>query len=182
MSGPGKKPGGDEPASFEDVADEGGEVERMEHRRRSAPSTPGPAHPRESPPIQESVSREPGTGLHVPDRDEPLKARQSWVTPARFKRLCRGDVPFQTTIDLHGSRLAAAKRKVQEGLLRAAAAEQECVLIVTGKGHHSETGVSRLREALPGWLGDPGLSRTVAAFAPAKERDGGSGAVYVLLG
>ena len=182
MSDPGKKPRGDEPASFEDLADEGGDVERMEHRQRSAPSTPGPARPGESPPSQESVSQGPGTGLHVPDRDEPLKARQSWVTPARFKRLCRGDVAFQSSIDLHGSRLAAAKRRVHEGLRGAAASGQECVRIVTGKGHHSEDGVARLREALPGWLGDPELGRTVAAFAPAQEKDGGRGAVYVLLG
>ena len=77
---------------------------------------------------------------------------------------------FQSSIDLHGSRLAAAKRRVHEGLRGAAAAGQECVRIVTGKGHHSEDGVARLR--VPYATGPPLHEEAVASEGPYRVRIG----------
>jgi len=55
-----------------------------------------------------------------------------------------------------------------------------CVLVVTGKGSHREGG-GVLRRDVPHWLHQSGLRSLVLAFHPAQIRDGGDGALYVLL-
>ncbi|HZY03963.1 MAG TPA: Smr/MutS family protein, partial [Anaeromyxobacteraceae bacterium] len=56
-----------------------------------------------------------------------------------------------------------------------------CVLLVHGRGLHSEKQVPVLKEALRGWLATARFGRHVLAFATARPQDGGAGAVYVLL-
>ncbi len=53
-----------------------------------------------------------------------------------------------------------------------------CVRIVHGKGVSSPGGQPVLKQHLDGWLRQ---SRQVIAFSSARPRDGGTGAVYVLL-
>ena len=50
-----------------------------------------------------------------------------------------------------------------------------CVLVITGKG----AGV--LRRHVPNWLKQPPLAPHVLALAEARPKDGGGGALYVLL-
>jgi DNA-nicking Smr family endonuclease len=53
--------------------------------------------------------------------------------------------------------------------------------VVHGKGEHSPQGVGVLRGEMAAWLSQGASSQHVAAFASAAERDGGEGAIYVLL-
>nr|WP_281354695.1 Smr/MutS family protein [Roseospira navarrensis] len=55
-----------------------------------------------------------------------------------------------------------------------------CVLVVTGKGSGREGG-GVLRRDVPHWLGLPDVRRIVLSVTQAQIRDGGEGALYVLL-
>ena len=57
---------------------------------------------------------------------------------------------------------------------------------MTGKGACAEVekgwrGAGVLREAVPGWLNDPVNRTRILSFCHAQPRDGGDGALYVLL-
>ena len=61
-----------------------------------------------------------------------------------------------------------------------------CVLIITGKGvrkdddpWYESKGV--IKEALPSWLNHPDIRPFILSISYAKQEDGGSGAMYVLL-
>jgi DNA-nicking Smr family endonuclease len=53
------------------------------------------------------------------------------------------------------------------------------VLVVTGKGSVATGGV--LRREVPRWLELPELRGAILGVTPAHAKDGGSGALYVLL-
>ena len=62
-------------------------------------------------------------------------------------------------------------RSVEEG--------RRCVLVVTGIGRGETRGV--LREAVPRWLNEPAMRAHVLGFDHAQLKDGGLGALYLLL-
>jgi DNA-nicking Smr family endonuclease len=83
-------------------------------------------------------------------------------------------------VDLHGLHVPAARRAVHEAVLRVVAQSKRCVLIVHGRGRHSET-EPVLKEAFIEWLAEPPIGPKVLAFTSARGRDGGVGATYVLV-
>ena len=91
------------------------------------------------------------------------------------KRLLRGEVLVDRRIDLHGLTAANAEIQLKQFMEKAASGGCRCVLVITGKG----AGV--LRKHVPNWLKRPPLSPHVLALAEARPKDGGSGALYVLL-
>ncbi len=84
-------------------------------------------------------------------------------------------------LDLHGMRsgeaVAALERFVREQRDRGA----RSVLVVHGKGLHSEHGVGVLRSAVVAALGDGAAAPYVQAFATAHASLGGRGALAVRL-
>jgi DNA-nicking Smr family endonuclease len=58
---------------------------------------------------------------------------------------------------------------------------EHCVIVIHGKGVHSPQGAGVLRGEIGAWLSQGKASEHVAAFATATAKDGGEGAVYVLL-
>ena len=71
--------------------------------------------------------------------------------------------------------------QLSRSLESAAARNLACVLIIHGHGRGSGGATAVLKEALPGWLTSGPCGKAVRAFAPARRRDGGEGATYVLL-
>jgi DNA-nicking Smr family endonuclease len=98
-----------------------------------------------------------------------------------MRALRRGDFSIQGRLDLHGMTQVEAKAAVDRFLTDSRRARKRCVLIVHGRGLHSQDDVPVLKEALKGWLSQKRLGQMVLAFASAKPQDGGTGAVYVLL-
>ena len=96
-------------------------------------------------------------------------------------RLRRGEYSVQAHLDLHGFGLDQARRAIDDFLKRARGLGYTCVRIVHGRGTHSQTEPAILKRAVTKWLSSRRMSRTVMAFASARWKDGGSGAVYVLL-
>jgi len=103
---------------------------------------------------------------------------------ATAERLRRGELPVEARLDLHGLTQAKAHESLQRFLASCQAQQRRCVLVITGKGFRAEAGGPRtgiLREAVPRWLNEPPNRARLLAFAPAKDRHGGGGALYVLL-
>jgi len=111
------------------------------------------------------------------ERSEGLAAG---IDRRHLVRLRRGEVPVELRVDLHGLAAAEARRRLATELARAQAAGLRCVLVVHGRGLHSE-GPAVLREGVAEWLSAGPLAARVMAFASARPADGGSGATYVLL-
>jgi DNA-nicking Smr family endonuclease len=95
-------------------------------------------------------------------------------------RLRRGETPVEAEVDLHGLDRRGGEAALRRALANARAEGVRCVLVVHGRGTHSQTGAV-LRDAVVAWLTAPPLASAVMAFASALPRDGGAGATYVLL-
>lgn len=115
----------------------------------------------------------------------PLEiGRATGVDKRQAERLKRGRTVIDARIDLHGMTQAEAHRRLIAFVDRGAASGWRCVLVITGKGLTGEMagrGSGVLREAVPRWLNEPPLRPRVLAFTHAQPRDGGHGALYVLL-
>ena len=164
--------------SFSDMAGEMDGMEKISRDERRGPYRPEPTIPPNSTQQVRSPDLEP---MQFPRPEERLLARRPHLSPARFNRLCAGRIPSSQTLDLHGHSLDSGRRLLMKTLKDASAAQIECLLIIHGKGNRSATGESVLKESMSDWLSAPGLRDIVLGFAPAQPRDGGSGAVYVLL-
>lgn len=83
-------------------------------------------------------------------------------------------------LDLHGMSQAEAHDALTGFVLASHRMGRRAVLVITGKGLYGErSGV--LKSAVPRWLNEAPLRDRILAFQPAQPKDGGSGALYVLL-
>ena len=98
-------------------------------------------------------------------------------TGQRFKR---GQLPVEARLDLHGMTQTEASGALSAFLSGQQAAGRRCVIVVTGKGVGKEGG-GVLRNAVPRWLNEAPNRGKVLAFEYARQKDGGVGALYVLL-
>lgn len=99
---------------------------------------------------------------------------------AHLTKLKGGHFPTEDRLDLHGLIAQEARIRVRDFIKKAWMGKKRCVLIVHGRGHHSE-GDAVLRHELPSWLGQIGVGERVMAFCSASPKDGGVGASYILL-
>lgn len=126
-----------------------------------------------------SLKRLPETST---DRLPELKTGASpGVDKRTAARLKRGQLAIDGRIDLHGMTQAKAHRALEGFLTASQGAGKRCVLVITGKGLRptGETGV--LRNLVPRWMNAPAIRGRVLSFCTAQPRDGGTGALYVLL-
>ena len=112
--------------------------------------------------------------------DEPASPARAGLDPHLVKKLRRGQIPVEGRVDLHGMRTVEAFRALVRAVDRARQSGRRCLLVVHGKGNHSEAG-GVLGTALRGWLEGPPLDRAVLCAATARPADGGDGATYLLL-
>jgi len=109
---------------------------------------------------------------------EYLSFRRSGVRDRQLRRLRRGLYPIEGELDLHGLTLAHAERAFAAFIDASRGGGRRCIRIVHGKGMRSGARGAVLKSAVNGWL----RSRSeVLAFTSARQLDGGTGAVYVLL-
>ena len=97
------------------------------------------------------------------------------------RRLKRGQLTAQARLDLHGKTQDEAHGTLQSFIQESRMARRRCVLIITGKGSVASGRGGVLRQMVPRWLNEPALRRHIVAIANAPERNGGTGALYVLL-
>lgn len=93
-------------------------------------------------------------------------------------QLKRGQIVWEAGLDLHGYSLDEARLELESFLREAATSHMRCVLVVHGKAWGSSTDYPVIKSHVNAWLRE---WPSVLAFCSAKESDGGTGAVYVLL-
>lgn len=120
----------------------------------------------------------------APVRVKAGRAAATTTPPARDldrrteQKLTRGQMEIDATIDLHGHRQDAARDAFFRFLSEAHRRGYRCVLAITGKG---KDGRGVLRARLSEWVGEAPLRDFVLRAVPARQRDGGQGAFYILL-
>ncbi|NEX22058.1 DNA mismatch repair protein MutS [Thiorhodococcus mannitoliphagus] len=92
--------------------------------------------------------------------------------------LQRGAIEVGLEVDLHGLYAEHARAVLAEFLAECAHRRVRCARIIHGKGHRSSGRQPVLKQKINYWLR---LYDQVLAFCSANRRDGGTGAVYVLL-
>jgi DNA-nicking Smr family endonuclease len=112
--------------------------------------------------------------------DAPGSGRAADVSREILAELRRGRREPDREVDLHRLLARDAKALLLRELAEAIGNGERCVLVIHGRGLHSEGGAV-LREAVPGWLTSAPIAERVMAFAPAPPRLGGPGATLVLL-
>jgi DNA-nicking Smr family endonuclease len=174
-----KIPGTDDATAFEALV---GPVQPVKARRRVPLRKPPPSpHPRftradERAALKESLSGYPGeVGLET---GEELVFRRPHVPIKVLKDLKRGKYAIQDELDLHGLTANEARIMLRGFMTDVLLEGHRCVRIVHGKGLRSGPAGPVLKVKLNKWL--PQWDQ-VLAFTTAPARDGGTGAVYVLL-
>lgn len=99
------------------------------------------------------------------------------------RRLARGLVAPDETLDLHGRDLATAYRLLDRRLDQAIARGARLLLLITGKPPGAERPVKRgaIRAAVGDWLQASRHAGDIAAVRAAHRRHGGAGALYIVL-
>lgn len=105
-----------------------------------------------------------------------LAFKRPGVQDRQFEKLKTGQLPWQHAVDLHGCTLEQAREAILQLLAEAQREHLNVVRIVHGKGHVN--GQALLKTAVNGWLRQ---LPPVLAFTSADARNGGTGAVLVLL-
>ena len=113
--------------------------------------------------------------------DARLEGAVTGLDAEVVRRLRRGDYAVERRLDLHGLNREEARGAVERFLRESRLGGTRCVLLVHGRGRHSEDQLPVIKEALQGWLTSGRFGRQVLAFASARPADGGAGALYVLL-
>lgn len=96
-----------------------------------------------------------------------------------FRQLKKGLIPVEHEVDLHHLTLDEAKYTTLKHLIYAQQCQMVCIRIIHGKGNRSKEGYSPLKWATNHWLRQAPMVRAFCSCLPS---DGGTGAVYVLLG
>ena len=101
------------------------------------------------------------------------------------RRLARGLVSPESSIDLHGYSLSSAYDRLDHGLEAAIARGDRVLLLVTGKAPGPEStrphARGAIRAAVGDWLAASRHSGRIAAVRNAHPRHGGAGALYIVL-
>jgi DNA-nicking Smr family endonuclease len=95
-----------------------------------------------------------------------------------LRKLRRGQYRVQAELDLHGLNVAEAKQALRAFLVESLHRQLRCVRVIHGKGLRSGHRGPVLKSAVSGVLRRTGA---VVAYVSARQVDGGTGALYVLL-
>ena len=109
---------------------------------------------------------------------DELVYHRAGVQLSVLRKLRRGQYRVQAEIDLHGLTVAQAKEVLRDFLAEALHRQFRCVRIIHGKGLRSGHKGPVLKGAVSSVLRRVGA---VVAYVSARQVDGGTGAVYVLL-
>ena len=97
------------------------------------------------------------------------------------KRLARGVVQPDRSLDLHGHNLATAYDLLDRRLREAVADGVRVLLLITGKPPSDKSGRGAIRAAVGDWLAASPYAGDIAAVRNAHPRHGGAGALYIIL-
>ncbi|MDE8653984.1 Smr/MutS family protein [Novosphingobium album (ex Liu et al. 2023)] len=150
-------------------------------RAAAGAASPEPRKARQPPPPPPLLR--PASPPPLPRAGEDAKAGldASWD-----RKLARGIVQPDFSLDLHGASLEAAWSRLVHGLTQAKAMGARVVLIVTGKPRPADAADranrrGAIRAKIIDWLAASEHAGDIAAIRGAHRRHGGEGALYVIL-
>ena len=114
----------------------------------------------------------------IPPCDDYLEFMRPGVQKSYLKQIRNGKIVIEDSIDLHGYRRDDARQTLLSFLDHAQLHEYRLVKVVHGKGYNSNDNKPVLKAMVNKWLQN---IPEVLAFVSTMPRDGGIGAVYVLL-
>ena len=109
---------------------------------------------------------------------EHLRFARPSVGRRTMRKLARGNFSVQGEIDLHGMTTVEAREALDDFINASCARRHSCVRVIHGKGLGSGDRGPVLKRKVNRWLQQ---WNQILAFASARQVDGGTGAVYVLL-
>ncbi|MDP2903026.1 MAG: Smr/MutS family protein [Methylovulum sp.] len=118
------------------------------------------------------------TDIEAVGREDPLSFVASGLQKNILTKLRQGYFGLDAEIDLHGLSSNEAKRHLMNFLQSCAKEDCRCVHVVHGKGYRSQEDYPTLKNNVNLWLRQ---HKDVQAFCSAAPKDGGTGAIYVLL-
>ena len=133
------------------------------------------------------------TAVSAPASNKPLVLPQQMpagriIEPKLKRKVSRGRIEIDATIDLHGMRQEEARNALHRFINARVARGDRTLLVITGKGikklddhgaRLTERGV--LRHMLPRWLTEASLAPLIAGWDVSAQQHGGEGAFYVRL-
>ena len=143
-------------------------------RHRPAPNRP-PGRLRER--DEASLQGIPDDAFEQECPDRLCFERAGGAQKSVLKKLRNGKLPVDGTLDLHGLSVKEAGRQLGDFLQDCRRRNYRHVIIIHGKGFRSQD-KAVIKPMVNRWLRQAG---DVLAFCSAQPRDGGTGAVYVLL-
>lgn len=158
-----------------------GPVRKLNHDRVSATRKPAAPRPRKQPPTAHADSFAQFTdqlGEQTVGAGDTLLFVRPGVQHRQLQQLKRGQFRAQATLDLHGLNTAQARTVMAEFIAGCQARQIRHVHIIHGKGFGSASAAPVLKNRINAWLQQ---HHDVLAFSSAQLRDGGTGALYVLL-
>ncbi|CAM2858826.1 Smr/MutS family protein [Legionella worsleiensis] len=99
------------------------------------------------------------------------------ITQSRLRHLKNGAIAWEARLDLHGLQTEEARKALCQFIHNQKEQNKRCLLIIHGKGGHLGA-PPVIKNLINRWL--PQFDE-VLAFHSALAKDGGNGAVYVLL-
>ena len=158
-------------------------VRRLEYEerapyRRSRPATAAMARSARQEVLRESLQGSDDIPDALEQLGEEMSYRRACLPERTFRRLRRGRYRIEDETDLHGLTAAQARTRLRVFIVESARRGLGCVRVIHGKGLRSGPRGPVLKALVQRWLA---RWEEVLAFVSARARDGGSGAVYVLL-
>jgi DNA-nicking Smr family endonuclease len=108
----------------------------------------------------------------------PLEFKRPGVQDGVFRKLKQGKYPMDARLDLHRMTVEKARDEVFRFIRDAIAYDLRNVMIVPGRGTHSQSNEAILKSYINKWLPE---FDAVLAFCSAQPQHGGTGAVYIML-
>lgn len=119
-----------------------------------------------------------GEWEEMPETGEALVFARPGLRRDVLRRLRRGRIPIRDELDLHGMNWRDARACVADFLAECREQDIRCVRLIHGKGLRSGNAGPVIKTRLNSWLQK---REDILAFCSARENDGGTGALYVLL-
>jgi len=165
-----------------DVAPLSSKQQRVQHDKAAAEATPAQLERREAALGNRDKARADPNYLtlgEVPQRHprDILDWKKDGVQHGVFARLKAGKYPIEGTLDLHRHTVKEARAALFKFLNLAFARRWRTVIVSHGRGEKSAT-PARIKSYVAAWLDQV---PEVIAFHSARDNQGGTGAVYVLL-
>ncbi|MGB1239857.1 MAG: Smr/MutS family protein [Pseudomonadales bacterium] len=116
--------------------------------------------------------------VDIVESDQELLFAIPGVQLKTMQRLRRGQIHWEEGIDLHGMSIELARDQLSDFIRSAHRKQCQCVIVVHGKAYSQSGQQPLIKSYTNDWLRQ---MPQVLAFCSAQPKDGGAGALYVML-